>query len=307
MAGAVSNEVARREQSAAAGADARKEMRKSIEDTGSEFARALPAHVDPRRFMRAALTAVNTVPKLLECTRASVIAGLMQAAQLGLEVADVRGQAFLIPRWDSKDRCMKAGFQLGYRGMIDLAARAGITVDSDVIFEHDDYDYERGTNPRLYHKPTLTDPGEPLIYYAVAFFGDDRRPQFVMRSKTRIELHRDRFASSKNKAGEIYGPWVDHFDAMAQKTVIRMLLDKLPTSVELRQALVADAVQEDAAMGGSVYATTGTIDPMGAIDVAPSGVDPDTGEIAPPPDEDVRPSPDDAADAEFVADAKAAK
>ena len=57
-----------------------------------------PGYVKPDRFIRAALTAINVVPDLAKCTSTSVIAGLMQAAQLGLEVADVRGQCYLIPR-----------------------------------------------------------------------------------------------------------------------------------------------------------------------------------------------------------------
>src|SRR5262245_27701190 len=73
-------------------------MRTAIEKAGPEFGRALPNHVDEGRFVRAALTAVNVVPKLADCEIRSVIAGLMQAAQLGLEVADVRGQCYLIPR-----------------------------------------------------------------------------------------------------------------------------------------------------------------------------------------------------------------
>ena len=270
MAGSrISNAVATQEESRSQVAT----LRETIKKSESQFAMALPSHVKPDRFLRAALTALNTVPKLNECTQTSVLAGLMQAAQLGLEVADVRGQAYLIPRWDGRDRCMKASFQLGYRGMIDLAARSGITVDVDEICVNDAYDYERGTNPRLFHKPALTDRGDVIAYYAVAHFPDGRAPQFVIMGKAEVEKHRDQFASTKSKDGTIYGTWVDHFDAMARKTVIRALLNYLPVSVELRQQAAIEAQEAPADRVVATYM------PDVAAAMPPEYVDPRTGEL----------------------------
>lgn len=264
-------------------------LRESIKAMEGQFALALPRHVTVDRFMRASLTALGTVRNLDQCTERSVLAGLTQAAQLGLEVSDVRGQCYLIPRRNRGT--WEATFQLGYRGMIDLAARAGITVDIDTVFEHDDFDFERGTNARLYHRPTLDEPGKAIAYYAVANFADSRRPQYVLRSRRQIEIHRDRFASQRNRdTNEIAGPWVDHFDAMALKTVIRMLLDKLPTSAELREAIIADAqaAQRDATAAPVSATYTPNIDPLGAIDTTSSTdddrvIDETTGEIKPKP------------------------
>lgn len=248
-------------------------LRDAIKASEQQFALALPKHVDTGRFLRAALTALNVVPKLAECTQTSVLAGLMQAAQLGLEVSDVRGQAYLIPRWDGRDKCMKASFQLGYRGMIDLAARGGITVDVDEICENDAYDYQRGTNPRLYHKPTLDKRGAVIAYYAVAHFSDGRPPTFVIIGRSEAEEHRDRFASTKDKDGNIFGTWVEHFDAMARKTVIRMLLNYLPATVELRQAAAIDTTGTDDIIPVSY------LPPVAPQLDAPANVDPSTGEI----------------------------
>jgi recombination protein RecT len=252
-------------------------LRDAIKASEQQFALALPSHVDSGRFLRAALTALNTVPKLAECTQQSILAGLMQSAQLGLEVADVRGQAYLIPRYDSRDRCMKASFQLGYRGMIDLAARGGITVDVDEICANDAYDYQRGTKPFLFHKPALTDRGAVLAYYAVATFADGRPPSFVIMGRDEVAKHRDNFASSKSKDGAIYGPWVDHFDAMARKTVIRQLLNYLPATVELRQAV---AIETEATEVRTPVAASYMPPVTPAI---PENVDPDTGEISADP------------------------
>lgn len=254
-------------------------LRESIRASESAFKMALPEHIKTDRFIRAAFTAINTVPKLGECTQQSVLAGLMQAAQLGLEVSDVRGQCFLIPRKDNRaGGVMKASFQLGYRGMIDLAARSGITVDAEELHTNDAYDFSLGTNRFLHHKPTLDQRGPVLGYYATATFADGRTPAFTIMSVHEVEEHRDKFASSRDyKSKEITGPWVDHFDAMARKTVIRALLNYLPVSVELRDAIHQDAVEATAT-------EVATIDYGASFQVPelPDGVDAATGEIADP-------------------------
>jgi recombinational DNA repair protein RecT len=108
-------------------------------------------------------------------------------------------------------------------------------------------DPDDGTDAKLHHRPTLGDPGSPIAYYAVAHFADSRRPAFLLMSVAQVERHRDRFAQ-KDRDGNPPKVWVEHFDAMAIKTVIRRLLDKLPTSAELRQQVIeATAAADDAA------------------------------------------------------------
>ena len=62
-----------------------------------EIKKALPSVVTPERFTRMALSALNTNPKLQECTQMSFLAALMNAAQLGLDPNTSLGQAYLIP------------------------------------------------------------------------------------------------------------------------------------------------------------------------------------------------------------------
>lgn len=253
-------------------------LREAVRASESAFKMALPEHIKVERFIRAAFTAINIVPKLGECTQQSVLAGLMQAAQLGLEVSDVRGQCFLIPRKDNRaGGVMKASFQLGYRGMIDLAARSGITVDAEELHANDQFDFSLGTNRFLHHRPTLDERGRVLAYYATATFADGRTPAFTIMSVHEIEEHRDKFASSRDyKTKEITGPWVDHFDAMARKTVIRALLNYLPVSVELR-----DAIREEAIEATSTEVSTVDYSANFQVPQLPDAVDGTTGEIDP--------------------------
>lgn len=54
-------------------------------------------------------------------------------------------------------------------------------------------------------------------------------------SRRDIEIHRDKFSKAKS-----YGPWVDHFDEMAKKTVLKALMKYMPISVEFQKAVDQD-------------------------------------------------------------------
>ena len=105
-----------------------------------EIKKALPEVITPERFTRMALSALNTTPKLQECTQMSFLAALMNAAQLGLEPNTPLGQAYLIP-FNNKG-VMECQFQIGYKGLIDL-----------------------GLNPKLEHRPALVTGGDIRLFY----------------------------------------------------------------------------------------------------------------------------------------------
>ncbi len=207
-----------------------------IEKQKEQIGRALPKHVDSDRFVRIALSQVkNPRSGLQSCDPMSVIVGLMDAAQLGLEVDGVQGQAYLVPRRVGGKQV--ATFQIGWQGYKDLAFRAaGITVAADTVREGDHFRFSRGTEMVVEHVPDIDSDDSPIrAFYAVAEFPDGRKP-FEVKSMRWMEEFRDRFAASKHERS----PWVQHFEAMAHKTMIRRLLKTLPLSAEIRQAVAAD-------------------------------------------------------------------
>ena len=119
----IKQELARKVENTKAGTKLKKSM--SIADMikvmEPQIKKALPEVITPERFTRMALSALNTTPKLNECTPMSFLAALMNAAQLGLEPNTPLGQAFLIP-YNNKGE-MECQFQLGYKGLIDLSYR----------------------------------------------------------------------------------------------------------------------------------------------------------------------------------------
>jgi len=80
-----------------------------------EIKKALPSVITPERFTRMVFTALSSNKKLQACTPESFLGAMMQAAQLGVEPNTPIGQAYLIPYGN------QVQFQLGYKGLIDLA------------------------------------------------------------------------------------------------------------------------------------------------------------------------------------------
>src|SRR5690606_34595531 len=96
-----------------------------LEEKAQNMNAAQPKHLTPERQTRVALTAISANPRFLECTRESLALALIEAGQLGLEPNGVMGQAYLVPYYNGKAKRYEAQFQVGYRGLIDLARRSG--------------------------------------------------------------------------------------------------------------------------------------------------------------------------------------
>lgn len=201
-----------------------------------EIKRALPSVITPERFTRMALSALNTTPKLQECTQMSFLAALMNAAQLGLEPNTPLGQAYLIP-YKNKG-VLECQFQLGYRGMIDLTYRNGHmqSIEAQAVYENDEFSYELGLNPQLIHKPSLGDRGELKAFYAI-FRLDNGGFRFEVMGKSYIDWYAGTY--SKGFTSE-FSPWKSNYEGMAKKTVIKQLLKYAPLKVDFQRALSTD-------------------------------------------------------------------
>ncbi len=209
------------------------DMIKAIEP---EIKKALPAVMTPERFTRIALSALNTTPKLGECSQMSFLAALMNAAQLGLEVNTPLGQAYLIP-YNNKGR-LECQFQIGYKGMLGLAYRNPElqTIQAQAVYENDEFEYELGLNSKLVHKPALENRGEVRCYYALYKLKNGGYG-FEVMSRKDVELYAKKYSKATDSS---YSPWSNNFDSMAKKTVIKQLLKYAPLKTDLEKAMSMD-------------------------------------------------------------------
>lgn len=205
---------------------------------------ALPSILTPERFTRMVLTALSSNPKLQECSPQSFLGAMMQAAQLGVEPNTPLGQAYLIPY--RNHGILECQFQLGYKGLIDLAYRSGSIRDisAHVVYSGDGFDFEYGFEPKLIHKPAMTDRGTPIAYYAV-YHTKDGGGNFVVMSQEDIEKHRNKFSKA---AGQGFSPWTTNFEEMAKKTVLKKLLKYAPLKTEFVRAVATDETVKSSIM-----------------------------------------------------------
>jgi recombination protein RecT len=214
--------------------DPRRTIKAEVERYRTPIVTALPEGYTggADRFIRTVLTAVAKDPNLLKCSPTSIIGAAMQAAQLGL-TPGVLGEAWLIPYGS------ECTFQLGYKGLVALAARAGIGIRAHTVCQRDDFTYELGLDPTLRHVPATGDRGPGTHWYAVATHVDTGRLMgFAVLDRHMVDKRR--------KANRGKSPaWDQWYDEMALSKAVREVCRFLPLTVEMATALASDGVVRD--------------------------------------------------------------
>lgn len=193
---------------------------------------------ETERFKRLLLNAMLENPKLNDCEPASFIKCMLNIAHLGLEPNSLSGQAYLIP-FKIKDK-MNCQLQIGYKGLLALAHKSGNIkmIYANAVKEGDLFDYDLGLNPTLTHKPAIQGRGESIFYYAVYKLVNGGEG-FEVWSKDDILKHRELY-SRKDKYGKFSSAWINNFDEMAKKTVLKALLKYAPIGSKLAEAVTID-------------------------------------------------------------------
>jgi len=225
-----------------------------IKEMVPSISKAVPKHVSPDRVARIALTAIKINPKLLECDRDSLLAGIMTGAQLGVELNTPLGQAYLIPRKRSIklpngqwQKVMEAQFQLGYQGIIDLAYRSGNYTDlyCEEVYSNDSFYYKLGLKRDLEHNPCETEERGELTHIYAVYHTKNGGFDFQVWSVSKIMAHAKKYsdlwnADKQEWVGGEKCAWVNNFIGMAKKTVLKALLKYAPKSIEFAHELETD-------------------------------------------------------------------
>ena len=222
-------------------------LQQYIKQMSGEIKKALPSVMTPERFTRIVLSALSTNPKLAETTPQSFLGGLEPNTPLG--------QAYLLPYWNSKSNAYECQFQLGYKGLLDLAYRSGeiSVIQAHVVYSEDQFSYSFGLKPELKHIPAGEERGEPVYVYAI-FHTKDGGYGFEACSIDGIRTHAQRYSKSFQN-----GPWQTNFEEMAKKTVLKRVLKYAPLKSEFLRGLAQDEtikqeISEDMYMVEAAYA-----------------------------------------------------
>lgn len=214
-----------------------KNMQSYVKEMQGEIAKALPSVISPERFTRMVLSAISTNPKLGECTPQSFLAAMMSSAQLGLEPNTPIGQAYIIPY--RNHGVIEASYQIGYKGLIDLAYRSGEikSIFAQIVYENDKFECEFGINPILRHVPADGERGNPVKAYAIYTTVNDGYGFDVM-TIDEVKEHAKKY--SKAYSSGYTSPWTTNFEEMAKKTVLKKALKYAPLSAEFMREVSAD-------------------------------------------------------------------
>lgn len=205
-----------------------------IKSMEGEIKKALPSVITPERFTRMTLSALSVNPKLGACTPKSFLGAMMAAAQLGLEPNTPLGQAYLIPY---KNKGVdEVQFQVGYKGLIDLAYRSGEVevVQAQIVYAGDAFECQYGLNPKLVHIPADGDRGDAVKVYAM-FRTKSGGYGFEVMSMSDIRKHAQRYSKSFSN-----GPWQNNFEEMAKKTVLKKALKYAPMKSDFVRGISQD-------------------------------------------------------------------
>ena len=230
MAGKIQNQVATTNNSN------RNTMQTYVKSMEGEIAKALPSVMTPERFTRIVLSAISVNPKLAECTPTSFLGAMMTSAQLGLEVNTPLGQAYVLPYMNKGN--LEAQFQLGYKGLIDLAYRSGEVevIQAHIVYAADKFEVQYGLEPKLTHIPADTNRGEPVKVYAV-FKTKSGGYGFEVMSMDDVRSHAEKYSKAY---GSNFSPWKTNFTEMAKKTVLKKVLKYAPLKSDFVRAISND-------------------------------------------------------------------
>lgn len=185
-------------------------------------------------FVASLLSVVTNNNLLAKASNQSIMTAAMKAAVLNLPIEPSLGQAYIVPYG------REAQFQLGYKGLLQLAQRSGKykSITAGVVYKSQFISY----NP-LFEELEIdfTQPQDEVVGYFAAFKLLNGFEKVTYWTKEQAHAHGKRFSKTfKN------GPWKTDFDAMAQKTLLKQIISKYgPLSVEMEQAFVADNETED--------------------------------------------------------------
>lgn len=215
-----------------------------------EVQKQLGPGYDAGVYVRSVVSSIKAAPDLNNCDPATIFGGLFTAAQLHLEIGSGLGQAYLIPRKNSKlerdgDQYggWQASFQIGYPGLIALAYRSGVIegADAELVMVGDRFkrgaNSERGKFFDHEYGPEHDNPGTPIMGVLGMFWTRNAsKPVWRYLTLEQVEERRPNYTrDSWHK-----GPWVTNYPQMVEKTGLINGLRFAPKSAHLALAMSMD-------------------------------------------------------------------
>lgn len=196
-------------------------------------------------FSTSVLQIVNSNAMLKDATNETIFSAACMAATLNLPINNSLGFAYIVPYKNRKAGVTEAQFQLGYKGYIQLAQRSGqfkiissAAVRDGQLITSDPlkgyvFDWTKGNDEKGNALPT--------IGYVAYFQLLNGFEAYLYMTVDEVRAHATAYSQTFKRG---FGVWADNFEAMALKTVIKLLLSKqAPLSIDTQLSLAIEADQ----------------------------------------------------------------
>ena len=203
------------------------EVQGTLAKMGDQFKAALPRHIHPDKFIRAAQTAIQNNPDLLTLSRPTLYNSLMKCAQDGL-LADGREAVITKKGGDAVYMPMIGGILKLIRNSGELSS-----IDAEVVHEKDEYDSwtdEKG--PHFRFKKYRGDRGAVIATFAYAVMKDG--------ATYFEEVGNEEMAAIQKSAGTQF-VWNGPFrEEMMKKSALRRMSKRMSKSTDIEQVFAHD-------------------------------------------------------------------
>ena len=179
-------------------------------------------------FISSVLNVVNNNDYLKKADPKTVMNAAVVAATLDLPIDPNLGFSYIVPYSG------KAQFQLGYKGLIQLAQRSGqyLSINVAPLYKGELISFDRITEQiEIDYSKKESESVVGYVGYFKLLNGFEKR---IYLSVEEIDSHGKRFSQTYKRGS---GLWKDDFHSMAMKTVLKKLLSKWGVlSIEMQKA-----------------------------------------------------------------------
>ena len=162
----------------------------------------------------------------------SIVTAAAIAATLDLPINPNLGFAHIVPYGDA------AQFQMGWKGFVQLAVRTNLykTINATEVYEGELISFDRLKGEFVIDDTKRV--SDKIVGYVAYFRLTSGYEKTLYMTADQVRKHAQKYSKSFNRAGT---PWQVNFDAMALKTVVKLLLSKWGIlSIEMQKAVQYD-------------------------------------------------------------------
>lgn len=200
------------------------------------------------QFIANAFTSINRIPKILECERKTFFECLLQSMTLNLSPGPLQECVYL----PFKNVCT---FVPMYPGLVKLIYNTGMVkkVQSKVVYECDEFEYEEGSNERIHYKSYKGNdrfeyPRIGAFTIITNIFGGEN---ITFRDANFIQSIKDRSPAAQSSFSAWNSKFPTDVDGMWIKTSFRQGVKYQAKSPQLARAIQLDNMAEE----GQVFDT----------------------------------------------------